>query len=333
MGGWGLCPDWHGFSRSKEAAVIYFNPLSIVVLLSITLPYLPVTAAWHDGDMPSKSNWLESFAQARQAQLDADPFLQFKESDAARNKAQEAESRRRSQSFSPPSPLDSPQPVELWANRDESTAVNQAGNAFRNYQEQVAYDETLGRGRELLGQSKGLYDAALNDPTDRYVMERLREMSDPSKTQAALFTQGADQAAAASGARWQQQQESLAMRGVTPQSGSYQAAQNQNLASRQQDVQRARLNSNLAGTQQASQALSQMGNQQQAQFGRKQQALDTYGNALKTPVGVRPGTNTNTGNAPQINSGSGATYNPIAWGEFSREWAKANNPAPKQFGR
>lgn len=211
----------------------------------------------------------------------------------------------------------------------KSDFAQQSQNDFANFQEQAAFDETQGRGRELIGQSKGLYDAALNDPTDRYVMERLREMSDPSKTQAALFTQGADQAAAASGARWQQQQESLAMRGVTPQSGAYQAAQNQNLASRQQDVQRARLNSNLAGTQQASQALSQMGNQQQAQFGRKQQALDTYGNALKTPVGVAPKL-TGSGNAqPTINQGTGATFKPVSYADFQSEWAKANAPKPK----
>lgn len=204
----------------------------------------------------------------------------------------------------------------------------QAQNDYNQFQEQSAFDETQGRGRELIGQSKSLYEAALNDPTDQFVMERLRQMADPRQVQDALFAQGADQATAASGARWQQQQESLAMRGVTPQSGSYQAAQSQNLASRQQDVQRARLNSTLAGNQQAGQALSQMGSQQQAQFGRKQQAFNTYGDALKTPVGVRPQGATK-GSQPSINQGTGATYKPVSYEDFSNEWAKANAPKPK----
>jgi hypothetical protein len=205
----------------------------------------------------------------------------------------------------------------------------QIGNDYNQFQEQSAFDEVQGRSRELIGGAKGLYDQAMNDPTDRFIMERLRDMSDPTKVQDALFTQGADQATAASGARWNEQQNSLAMRGLTPQSGAFQAAQNQNMAQRQQDVQRARLNSTLAGQQQASQALSQMGNQQQAQFGRKQGAFGTYGEALKTPVGVRPQGQTGSTQQPNVNQGTGATFKPISYADFQGEWAKANAPKPK----
>lgn len=215
-----------------------------------------------------------------------------------------------------------------------SELARRSGNDFARFNEQSAFDETQARGRELIGQTKGLYEQAMSDPTDRFIMDRLKEMADPRQVQDALFTQGADQATAAGAARWNQQQESLAMRGLTPQSGAYQAAQNQNMAQRQQDVQRARLQSTLAGTQQAGQALSQLGSQQQASFGRKQSSMDRYGEALKTPVGVRPeGAGTGAGQ-PNINQGTGATFKPVSYSDFQKEWAKANAPKPPSpFGR
>lgn len=93
--------------------------------------------------------------------------------------------------------------------------------------------------------------------------------ADPTQVTNNEFTRGADQAAAASAAQWQNRQEGLAMRGLTPQSGAYQAAQNQNMMQRQQAVQRARLDAAKAGRETSLQAGAQMAAQGRAEANRQ----------------------------------------------------------------
>jgi hypothetical protein len=214
---------------------------------------------------------------------------------------------------------------------DAHNAWLQAQNAYQNYQEQAPYEEMLGRSRDLIGESKGLFEQAVNDPTDQFILERLKSMADPRQQQDALFTQGADQATAAAAARWGQQQDSLAMRGLTPQSGAYQSAQNQNMMQRQQGVQQARLQATLAGNQQSQHAMQQLQGQQQGKYGRQQGAFGTYAQQMATPVGVRPQGSTNTGGMPRVDSGAGATYKPLGYDQFTQAWAQQNAPKPSTF--
>jgi hypothetical protein len=201
--------------------------------------------------------------------------------------------------------------------------------AFNDQAEQSAFDESQGRSRELIGTSKQMYDKSMNDPTDQFIMDNLRQRATSGGYGDALFTQGADQAAAASGARWNSQQEQLAMRGLTPDSGAYQAAQNQNMMQRQQDVQKARLNATLGADQVQQSALQQMGSQQNAQAGRQQSTYGNYASAMKAPVGVRPGQQapSATGVQPKLNTGTGSTYAAPTYGDFSKQWQQANAPA------
>jgi len=211
-------------------------------------------------------------------------------------------------------------------------AEQQQQAAFTDAADQAAFNESQGRSRELIGASKGMYDKSMSDPTDQFIMDNLKQRANSNGYADALFTQGADQATAASGARWGNQQDQLAMRGLTPDSGAYQAAQNQNMMQRQQDVQKARLNATLAGDQVQQSALQQMGGQQNAQAGRQQAAYGNYASAMKAPIGVRPGQQavSATGQQPQLNNGTGASYAAPSYGDFSQQWQKANAPAKQK---
>jgi hypothetical protein len=149
--------------------------------------------------------------------------------------------------------------------------------------QQAALDEYLSASRNRINQIG-------SDPTDRLIMDRLQQMlkpdaatqqamatfqqySNPAATKHALFTQGADQATAAGAARWGQQAEGLALRGLDPKDGSYQAAQSQNMMQRQQDIQRARLNATLGAQQQSMAAAGRLASTAGAQNAQQQAAL------------------------------------------------------------
>ena len=172
--------------------------------------------------------------------------------------------------------------------------------------QQAAYEQMQANQQAQLENSQKMQGSLGNSDVDKMIFEALKKQTGP-QYENDLFTQGADQAAAASDARGAQLTEQMSRRGMSASDPSYTAATNQNLALQQQDTQRARLNASLGANSARQNATGQAIGYQSGLNGQRMQATNMTNQSLLKPV-VAPPQVTVTGGGNGTAAGMKAGY-------------------------
>jgi hypothetical protein len=150
-----------------------------------------------------------------------------------------------------------------------------------------AYNQGQANQQAALENSQGVQAGLGNSDVDKMILENLRKTSGPDYENA-LFTQGADMAAAAETARGSQLQEQMGRRGMSMNDPAAQAAMGQNFSQRQQATQKAALDAKLGAAGMTQNATSQAIGYQGGLNGQRLQAADATNRQLGKPVVGRP---------------------------------------------
>jgi hypothetical protein len=156
-----------------------------------------------------------------------------------------------------------------------------------NHRQQAAYEQMVANQNAQLENSQKMQGSLGNSDVDRMILEAIKKQTGP-QYENDLFTQGADQAAAASDARGAQLAEQMNRRGMSASDPSYTAATNQNFALQQQDTQRARLNASLGANTARQNATGQAIGYQSGLNGQRMQATNMTNQSLLKPVVAPP---------------------------------------------
>jgi hypothetical protein len=161
-----------------------------------------------------------------------------------------------------------------------------------------AYNQMQANQQAALENSQQMQGSLGTSDIDKLILDNIRSTSGPGYENA-LFTQGADMAAAAETARGQQLQEQMGRRGMSMNDPAAQAAMNQNMGQRQQDAQKAALNAKLGAANMTQGATGQAIGYQSGLNSQRLQATNATNQQLSKPVTARPTANVNgaTGSA------------------------------------
>ncbi len=226
-------------------------------------------------------------------------------------------------------------PFALEAERRQSAAKAAAEKAAADQRafnagygdtarQQSAFEQMTANQNAQLKNSQDMQSGLGHSDVDQMIFDALKKQTGP-QYENDLFTQGADQAAAASDARGAQLTEQMARRGMSASDPSYTAATNQNLALQQQDTQRARLNASLGANSARQNATGQAIGYQSGLNGQKLQATNMTNQSLLRPVVAAPQVQIGSGQAAAAGSLAGSADSHPTGAGYSTKPIDANS--------